>query len=1177
MVSTIFPQTPDDLVQPEEPVFKYEFANLPDPPIDWVFLNVRFGTIANGTFRTLKLAQTKVLMKHYFWGIRWGDPKPTSKTSRKAHNLKTMLTTLWKLFYHMQEIHRPKSFDDVLNIYRDSGPRLLRYDLTPRPEPISRWFIETPHSQTVLLPAYSRPDNAPLDLTDIVLQQYLYSPDSFNPPASPNQQIQPELPMQQPPTNTQLISSFNFSPPAPPQQQDQSLETIASDLLRGEQATDPTQKRPATGLETSPSKRRRDVSPGAPAYRAPGPGDQPVQALPEPVFPTRNVLEWGWMPGLHPEHVAPPIGEQQLGPIVPAGEPVYEKRIVSEAIEKALMHIVYADLDRDPSIPIRKEPVKYRTAHSYDDLLDMKIGAFSTTASVRLSPITFEWDPNGAVFPLRGRGPVWSGNSCATDCAIVAGMLLDVGCTKIDRANNRISEFTQNECAYIESTNAAWDTFDKSTSTRVRDQFLQFFLNGQHHLKMGEPIPPWAVWSQVTKNFAQFRYHHIERVTPCKCQGAQPFINSHQGSCILPGYRKGDDKGVSTGTLIERCFYAQKSFPCTNCGDAIGVTGERKIGQLPLRLVMTFDNKTRLKNHTQNIKFRYVDYDNNKQVAHYRWLGGIYNNELHARLYWTDSKRGETDGSNIMMYDSELNGGVIVGGVPPFKSDDRVPLEWVNHKSIPLLFYERIMDPSRELLATAHNAVYDMGNILGRNQNVLEAHVPWSSATVQPQEELWGRYLPVDGQQFNDYNPTWAGNSENLFQPFQPQRDSAGNTMIDPAALDPSVIDPALLNPALYSTTTPPTFDISFLNEPITQQEYAETVAAAATENSQPDPEDRFKNHMFGSMLETPDWLSENPVLWPSGTPGQEGALEFPDLPTRQSPRQRPRRSRSAQSDITMPDADEFAPGSRLYRYTTMFKTALMLSKTMDPRLKAAYKAKENFKYETELNEYMYKAATAFYQQKENERRQERLDLEERQRKAHKEYELAKERQVRKQQNYDLARKTRPEAAEERRQRNQREQEAKEYARLKEQETPEERQVRKRRKQDDYKKQQQALEKTKPTTIQIPRTPGLVPSTAKPMSLVTPEPCSGAATPKRLSETSKYVTVHTTGASAFSDAAEIRRQQNIEKREVKKRTDASKMRNQHAQDKEEDRRRSRKKDDDPTWKPDDEEDSDPDY
>lgn len=472
---TALPKKADDLIQLPQPLPLYEFIPLPDPPSDWMYLNIRYGGVHED--RTFKMNSLLVLAKHYFWGIHWADNQKTAKTIRKAHNIKTLTRALWKLFYYMQDIHRPKSLEELMNVDRDTGPRLLRYDLSPRPAPLSRWFPDQPNDRTILLPAYVRPKNAPLDLPDVILQQYLYSAVALNSPSVP------QIAHQQPPTNEQLLSSFTFTaqpslfPPTPPyvpalpelSSDDQQDLILQNNLLQFLQQYD--ESLPSEKYEPGPGpspKRRRTLSPAAPSYLEPVKTPAQKKALRDPVYAAqRTTLEWDWTPPLEPIHFAPPVGEPELGPILPTGEPVYQDQVVAEAVEKALMQVVYNDLERDPTIPSRHEPAKYQTAHSFSDLLNMKIGTFSTIESVRLSPLTLEWDRTGALFPLRGRGPVWDANSCATDCVIVAGMLLDAGCTKMDRANNRSAQFTENEKSFIEVTNVPWDTFDDKMSKRV--------------------------------------------------------------------------------------------------------------------------------------------------------------------------------------------------------------------------------------------------------------------------------------------------------------------------------------------------------------------------------------------------------------------------------------------------------------------------------------------------------------------------------------------------------------------------------------------------------------------------------------------------------------------------------------------------------------------------------------
>ncbi|KGO48091.1 hypothetical protein PEX1_091910 [Penicillium expansum] len=898
-----FPLKAEELEHPPPPLPLYDFTRLPNPPNDWSHFNVKFETITLGHSRSLKLPQVQVLIKHYFWGIHYEELTQTPMTTRKKPSLKAQQMLLFKLIYYMQERHRPKTWLEMLNVNRDTGPRLLRYDLNPRPKPFSRWYNSIPDVSTQILNAYIRPHDAPPDMPDYLIQQYMYSVDSLHTPPPPPPPPAPTLAAQQEEIlRLQLLEHMN-----------PGVNFIPVFSL-----TDPPGKKipgPAPGQKRGPDdkdphrKRSRQISPGAPAYRGRPPS--PTPPFQEPVFAADDITTFTWTPSLAPSYTVAPIGRHRLSPVGLKPSGPLDTRAITDAVERAVMQIVYADLDRDPTIPSVEHPIRHRTAQSYKDILTLKLGSFPTTASVKLSPLTFQWDPNGAVFPVRGRGPIWDSMSCATDAVIVAGMLLDAGCTKIDRANNRAAEFKDIEKAFIEVTMASWETFDEKTSIFVRDEWLRMFIDGSPGLKMGQPIPPWAVWSVATRSFAQFRYFHVERVTPCKCKLGTPFYNSHQGSCILPGYQPGDEKGVDLQVLIERCFYPRKSFRCDKCGDPTGVTGERKIGQLPLRLVVTSDIKTRIRNHTENLKFNYIDYEDKQQVAHYRWLGGIYNNESHARLFWTDTQRGEKDDGNIMMYDSQVNSGVIIGGIPAFQREEKVPTEWVNHHAIPLLFYERIMNPTTDLLAKANNAMFELGNCLNENKNILEEHIPWKRSTPPLQWESWPRILSHNGERFSSFNPGWAtarpSPNPASAQPAVPPLPSIH---IDPALLDPLVIDPSLLDPSLYSATTPPEFDLTSF--------FDETGLGDPSSSDQDMTDDSTKDHLFKSMMQSPRWLAPTPDMWPSGLPNEEGALDFPELPMSPISPQLGNRSGTGWSDISMPDAEESGAElrSRIFRST---------------------------------------------------------------------------------------------------------------------------------------------------------------------------------------------------------------------------------------------------------------------
>ncbi|KAJ5169928.1 uncharacterized protein N7500_002711 [Penicillium coprophilum] len=935
-----FPLKPEDLEHPPPPLPLYDFTRLPNPPDDWSHFNVKFKAIAEGHSRALRLPQLQVLLKHYFWGIHYEESHKTPTTTRKRPTLRSQQMLLFKLIYYMQERHRPKTWIEMLNVNRDSGPRLLKYDLEPRPKPLSRWYNTAPDVSTHIMNAYIRPMDAPPDMPDYLVQQYMYSADSlFTPPPPPP-----------PPAPTLEVQKDEFLRINLLQHMNPGVEFTPAYSLTDPPGTKlpgpaPGEKRGADEDKEPRSKRPRQISPGAPAYR--GRPRSPTPPFQEPVFAAEDITTFTWMPSLAPSSKVAPIGKHQLSPIVPKPSRPVNTRKITDAIERAVMQIVYADLDRDPSIPSMDKPVRLGTAQSYNDLLSMKLGSFPTTATVRLSPLTFDWDPNGTTFPVRGRGPIWNAMSCATDAVIVAAMLLDAGCTKIDRAHNRAAEFTTLEKAFIEVTMASWETFDDKTSIFVRDEWLQMFIDSSSGLKMGEPIPPWAVWSVATKSFAQFRYHHVERVTPCQCQFGTPFYNSHQGSCILPGYLAGDENGVDLHVLIERCFYSRKSFKCDKCGDPMGVIGERKIGQLPLRLVITSDIKTRIRNHTENLKFNYIDYEDKQQVAHYRWLGGIYNNESHARLFWTDTKRGEKDDGNIMMYDSQINSGVMIGGIPAFQPEEKVPPEWFHRNAIPLLFYERIMNPTTELLTKANNAMLELGNCVLENKNVLEQHIPWKRSDPPRQPDPWPRILSHNGERFSNFNPSWA-RSDSPPKPAatQPAVPSVLQDYIDPAIMDPLVIDPSLLDPSLFSTTTPPEFDLSSM--------LISSGSGDPSNTNKDAPEEYNQNHIFQSMLESPYWLGQHPEMWPSGLPSEEGALDFPELPmSPQSPQLGNSRG-TEWSDATMLDVEETMSGLRGRHFDSTHGNKLrrsamqnyaMAKQILGPTQKQALQQKKTYEY----------------------------------------------------------------------------------------------------------------------------------------------------------------------------------------------------------------------------------------
>jgi hypothetical protein len=161
-------------------------------------------------------------------------------------------------------------------------------------------------------------------------------------------------------------------------------------------------------------------------------------------------------------------------------------------------------------------------------------------------------------------------------------------------------------------------------------------------------------------------------------------------------------------------------------------------------MVVGLDEQVSIKNHTKDITFDFCDGDGQLQKATYRWLGGIYYKDYRYRVFWTDTKRGETDNGFLKMYDSTMNLGLIIGDIPPAHKDERVPQEWWRNSSVPFLVYERVMDPEPEVFSLAYHSLLDMMKVKMDGKLVAQAHTPWTRAepTLPTQSPPWDRILP---------------------------------------------------------------------------------------------------------------------------------------------------------------------------------------------------------------------------------------------------------------------------------------------------------------------------------------------------------------------------------------------------------------------------------------------------
>ncbi|KAJ5593863.1 uncharacterized protein N7459_000071 [Penicillium hispanicum] len=726
----------------EPPDYLYDLDALRDPPVDWLFLGRTSTDTSNWRDRSLpSYTELRVVLKIHFWGL-------ASKAKKAKVKKADAMLALWKLFYYQAEEHRPKSWDEITDASRDTGPRLLRMDLDPTPQPYSRHHPWLP--STAASPGFVRPANAPESIPDGYVEQFLF-----------------------PVTDTQAVDV-------------EGMKTFDEAGDSGEGAT-------TREVRESPSDR--------PMGRA-------------------NVA----FAELEPQ-----------GP-VPALEVNMEPARV--ALERALMDILYADLRRDPTAQY-PGPVQMRTALCHDDLKVLQAGTSPSIRDIVANPQTFEFSPHdisGSVsYPYRGRGPVWRANSCSIDSIIVLGILCDAGCTVIDRKDGRLDRFTDLEKAFIEVINYDWDSFEDSTSSDFRDIFFRRLCQVIPSIKMGELTPTWAIWTECTKNFAQFHSLYREITFDCPCEGRNVISQFELLSdCIAPTLHDSDEFGVDVATLIMRVWHGRVYTPCPHCGRREGGCFERRIVKLAPRLVISHyqDKKIKIVDHTEDVTFQYLDADGNMASATYRWFGGVYSKDQHVRNFWPDANRGEKDDGTICMYDGYLNSGVIIGEVPPGDLKSRVPADWIQ-KGFTVAVYELVKNPDDELFKMAATTLQNMHDTAQAGRYILQER-QWPQPVMPEPTITWPRILPVAGEAWQDI---------------------IRNDIPRPVGLPRNYLTAPQLN-ALY-------------------QRIQHVPFVPINLSSEKTPYD----NVFDSIDNGVDVLTKYPELWRDGQPGPEGALSFPSFP----------------------------------------------------------------------------------------------------------------------------------------------------------------------------------------------------------------------------------------------------------------------------------------------------------
>ncbi|KAJ5730386.1 uncharacterized protein N7483_004894 [Penicillium malachiteum] len=804
-----FPKNDEALNLPEEPGFCFDLTALPDPPGDFTFLGRRYDDVWNE--RSFKAAPTKLLGRLHFWGIYFTDRFTPTKT--------IILLALWKLMYHMPERTRPKTATELYSLDRDTGPRLLGWEHhDPNVGPISRFHRIRPTPGQGTAPGYVRPGGVPSSVTDVEVERYLLPVERAV--------VQPSQPTQPPRRRRRPVKSADAALL-------RAFSTVPTDLYEG---VDDVPTDPHEGVNEAPTD-----------LVAPTDLHKRVNEAPIDLYEGVNEVSIDLYEGVDDVPTSPMKGPpvytpRGLSPVIPS-ESLPDYQQVTEELEKLIYRYTYRHLERAHFAP-QRTPRSKRIAQSIDDLETVQIGTHSAHSHLRLNPVTFELDKNSThLYPYRGRGPIWSGNSCSVDCVIVLGMLLDIGCTNIDRESWRWKQITDLEKAFIEITNVNWDGLTISQNIQMRDLFRKKLCAEVPMMDMISPQPAWAIWSECTKNIEQFYFKYSDFYKSCACANQQFVEGNKFANCVLPSIDYTDAEGIWLSDLVERVIYNKRLSPCIHCGAETDVW-ETRVEQLPPRMVISnyMGRRIRVYNHTEDVRFRYIDEFGTEKVAAYRWLGGIYHKDAHVRVFWSDQERGDQLRTNIRMYDDELNAGVIAGGIPPEHINDRVPYDWTNIGFL-IGVYERIINPAFDMLNKATESLRRMEMAIDAGKAIMDKHHPWAqefglsfhndpnTEQLNPSDE--SRVIPITAERFRDVS---------LIQ------------------LPASVPRPQDVNNFQFD-------DLQTL------------LTAWPPEDQVMDEAPPQYENLFDSMLNSPSRLANFPELWPNGVPNENGGLGFPNLP----------------------------------------------------------------------------------------------------------------------------------------------------------------------------------------------------------------------------------------------------------------------------------------------------------
>ncbi|KAI3023660.1 hypothetical protein CBS147347_6627 [Aspergillus niger] len=686
------------------------------------------------------------LLDFHGWGYAY---ETVSRPPLQPRQVK--MAILLRIIWNQAEYHQPQSVEELFSWERDAGPRLLR------PGCIRDWSNYLPISRD-----YPDP---PKDLhASVSLAHGSFGSSSDIPEGYLEVMGRPNGISD---SDRELVDVATPRVDTAKGKQRKHIEGItdcSEDLERteGASSTSPGDQGVEEEMTDIDEEETSDRDDGDPMEESSSGGNTPTQTTEakSPVTRHRGSPSRSWRPsernieGVSGPSTAIPIS-QKFGKA--ASLPIQTAQTIIEAVQRAVMTFAYHELERHQTAVPLDIPRPWLTASPDTNLRKVQYSLHPVTAEVELH---FQDDPEvpRRTFPYRGRGPIsMTPRGSAIGCAIIAGRLLDAGSTNIDRKQqNWQNRLTATERAFIEATDAPCDFFDEGLSLELVERFSRM-LPADVHLGVGATNMMRTVWNKSTLHFDQFAFSYEETTKQCKCvssEDSRTTVVKMNSTTLAPPVVATDRHGVDMKDVLSRAFDHQRRTICTKC-KKLSVSYEKRFHKVAMRLVVELGPNVSVRSHTEDMTLAYQNEHGHTQSVTYRWIGGIYQEEGHLLLWWTDAERG-VRGTSLRSYSSSVHNGAIVGGIHQNNIRDKMSEKFWRNKQIPLLFYERVINPSIGELQVAVSAATDMLDSVSQGKLLLQQSPGWAPPERPPPEQnpySWVPVLPECMRRFRNVDP----------------------------------------------------------------------------------------------------------------------------------------------------------------------------------------------------------------------------------------------------------------------------------------------------------------------------------------------------------------------------------------------------------------------------------------